>query len=405
MPWGAPHMLKDPDEQEYPPASILVVDDNPANLVALVAVLDRLGHRVVQASSGAAALERVREEDFAVVLLDVQMPVMDGYQTLKLLHQLPHGRNAPVVFMTALHNDMMATQRGYAAGAIDYIIKPFDPDLLRAKVNSLVSLYRRGAELKRRAEIIAQKEIEMARAHAEAVRADEASRLKDRFIGILGHDLRNPLTAISNSAHLLLRAADLPEKHHNSAARILRASERMAQMIRDVLDFTRGQLGGGIPIEPAQADLAEICSRVVDETKAVHPQREILLDTRGDLAGPWDKPRIEQVVSNLVGNAVHHGQGTILVEALGEDQRVVLRVRNGGPPIPAEDLPTLFEAFSRGPSVRRRTEGLGLGLYIVKEIVRAHGGTVEVKSNADEGTTFSCVWTRPASLLQLQASA
>jgi len=388
-------MLKDSDEDTYPPASILVVDDNPANLVALVAVLDRLGHRVVQASSGAAACEHVAREEFAVILLDVQMPIMDGFQTLQRMNLLPNGRNAPVIFMTALHQDMSAAQRGYAAGAIDYIIKPFDPDLLRAKVNSLVSLYRRGAELKRRAEIIAVKEIEAARAHAEAIRADEASLLKDRFIGILGHDLRNPLTAITNSAHLLLRAQDLGDKHRNSAARILRSSERMAQMIRDLLDFTRGQLGGGIPVEPTSADLAEICHRVVDETKTVHPQREIVLSTHGDLTGQWDAPRLEQVVSNLVANAVHHGQGQILVEAVGQQDEIVLRVRNGGPAIPVEALPTLFEAF-KSQRLGRRTEGLGLGLYIVKEIVRAHGGTVQVSSSAEEGTTFACVWRRPA---------
>jgi two-component system sensor histidine kinase/response regulator len=388
-------MLKDVDEQTYPPASILVVDDNPNNLVALVAVLDRLGHRVVQASSGSLALQRVAEEEFAVVLLDVQMPIMDGFQTLQRLTQLPNGRNTPVIFMTALHHDMLAAQRGYAAGAIDYIIKPFEPDLLRAKVNSLVLLYRRGAELKKRAEIIAVKEIEAARAHAEATRAEEASRLKDCFMGILGHDLRNPLTAITNSAHLLLRATDLPDRHQASAARILRSSERMAQMIRDLLDFTRGQLGGGIPVEPSEANLAEICQRVVDETKAVHPQREILVTTRGDLGGRWDASRLEQVVSNLVVNAVHHGQDRIEVEAVGEPVRVVLRVRNGGPPIPPDELPTIFDAF-KGPRGRKTSQGLGLGLYIVKEIVRAHGGTVEVSSNAQDGTAFTCIWERPA---------
>jgi two-component system sensor histidine kinase/response regulator len=390
-------MLQDVDEQTYPPASILIVDDNPANLIALDAVLERLGHRVVKASSGESACRCVEEEEFAVILLDVQMPMMDGFQTLRRLQLLPNGRNAPVIFMTALHQDLMTTQRGYAAGAIDYIIKPFDPDLLRAKVNSLVLLFRRGAELKRRAEIIALKSIEAARAHAEASRAEEASLLKDRFIGILGHDLRNPLTAITNSAHLLMRANDLNERHQTSAARILRASERMAQMIRDLLDFTRGQLGGGIPVEPARADLAEICHRVVDETKAIHPQREIELHTHGDLDGEWDASRLEQVVSNLVANAVHHGQDRILVEAVGEPVRVVLRVRNGGPPIPPEDLPTLFEAF-KGQRKGRTTQGLGLGLYIVKEIVRAHGGKVEVTSSADEGTTFACIWQRSAVL-------
>jgi two-component system sensor histidine kinase/response regulator len=396
-------MLEDLDEKNYPPASILVVDDTPANLVALVAVLAKLGHRVVQATSGEAALRCAQQEEFAVVLLDVQMPIMDGFATLRRLQQLPFGRRVPVVFMTAIHQDLPDAQRGYAAGAIDYITKPFDPDLLRAKVNSLVSLYRRGAELKRRAEIIAVKEAETSRAVAEANRAAETSRLKDRFIGILGHDLRNPLTAISNSAHLLLRDPNLPEKNLNAAARILRASDRMAHMIGDVLDFTRGQLGGGIPVERADADLAEICHRVVDEIKAVHPQREIVLSTRGDLFGQWDGARLEQVVSNLVGNAVHHGQGSILVEAVGEERQVVLRVRNGGPPIPAEELPSIFEAFIRGPNDRRRAEGLGLGLYIVKEIVRAHGGIVEVVSNETEGTTFACVWGRPASAARAAA--
>jgi signal transduction histidine kinase len=397
-------MLEDSDEDTYPPASILVVDDNPANLVALVAVLDRLGNRVVQASSGAQAIRLVEQEEFAVILLDVQMPIMDGFQTLLRLSQLPNGRHVPVIFMTALHQDMSAAQRGYAAGAIDYIIKPFDPDLLRAKVNSLVLLYRRGAELKRRAEIIAVKEIEAGRLQADASRADEVNRLKDRFIGILGHDLRNPLTAITNSAHLLLRAPELADKHRNSAARILRSSERMAQMIRDVLDFTRGQLGGGIPVDPTPCNLAEICHRVVDETKAVHPQREIVLSTSGDLTAQWDAPRLEQVVSNLVVNAVHHGQGQIRVDVIGESTQITLRVRNGGPPIPADQLPTLFEAFGKGPN-GRRTEGLGLGLYIVKEIVRAHGGTVQVTSTSDEGTTVACVWRRPEVVATASAAA
>ena len=166
-------------------------------------------------------------------------------------------------------------------------------------------------------------------------------------------------------------------------------------MIRDVLDFTRGHLGGGIPVEPTRGDLAEICSRVVDETKAVHPEREIVFVVQGDVVGTWDRARLEQVVSNLVSNAVRHGQGKIVVEAVGEANEIVLRVQNGGPPIPSNDLPTIFEPFRRGPETPRGSEGLGLGLYIVREIVRAHGGTVQVRSSAAEGTTFACVWARP----------
>jgi two-component system sensor histidine kinase/response regulator len=391
-------MVAEPEEDTYPPATILIVDDNAANLVALMAVLDSLGHRVVKASSGEEALRRVMDEEFAVILIDVQMPGMDGFQTVSLLREHPRTRNTPTVFISAYEQDVVAARKGYAAGAIDYILKPFDPDLMRAKVQSLVSLYRRGAELKRRAEIIHQKEIEAARAQADVARAEHSSRLKDKYIGILGHDLRNPLSAISNSAYLLLRASDLPERHRKSATRILRASERMGNMIRDVLDFTRGHLGGGIPVEPTRGDLADICHRVVDETKAIHPEREIVFDARGDLSGTWDRSRLEQVVSNLVGNAVRHGQGTIVVEAVGEEREIVLRVRNGGPPIPEADLPSIFEPFKRSPDSSRRSEGLGLGLYIVREIVRAHGGTVQVRSSANEGTTFACVWERPAAI-------
>jgi two-component system sensor histidine kinase/response regulator len=386
-------MVAATDEDTYPPASILIVDDNAANLTALTAVLDALGQRVVKASSGEEALRRVMDEEFAVILIDVQMPGMDGFQTVSLMREHPRSRNTPTVFLSAYQQDVVAARKGYAVGAIDYIIKPFDPDLLRAKVEALVLLYRRGKELEKRAAIIHQKEMEATRAQAEAARAEEANRLKDKYIGILGHDLRNPLSAISNSAHLLLRAADLPERHRKTAHRILRASDRMGNMIRDVLDFTRGHLGGGIPVEPTDGDLADICNRVVDETKAVHPEREIIFDARGDLSGAWDRARLEQVVSNLVGNAVRHGLGKIMVEAVGEEREIVLRVQNGGPPIPPSQIPTIFEPFKR-VDAPRGSEGLGLGLYIVREIVRAHGGTIQVRSSANEGTTFACIWER-----------
>jgi signal transduction histidine kinase len=165
----------------------------------------------------------------------------------------------------------------------------------------------------------------------------------------------------------------------------------MSDMISDVLDFTRGHLGGGIPIDPTEGDLAEICNRVVDETKASNPQREIAFHSLGNLAGHWDRPRLEQVVSNLLGNAVRHGEGRIEVEVVGEEGEIALRVKNRGRPIPPEQLSTIFEPFRRGAT---GPEGLGLGLYIVKEIVRAHGGTIEVRSTADEGTTFACFWRR-----------
>ncbi|HYO95864.1 MAG TPA: hybrid sensor histidine kinase/response regulator [Polyangiaceae bacterium] len=387
-------MYLDPAEASYPPAAILIVDDTNANLIALVAVLEPLGHTLIEAASGAEALRRAMEREYAVILVDVQMPGLDGFETVSLLREHPRVQNTPIIFLSAHHQDMIDAQKGYALGAIDYIVKPFNPDLLRAKVRSLVTLYRRGAELKRQAQIIAQKEVEATRARLAAAAAEDTIRLKDKYIGILGHDLRNPLNAIAGTARMMLRSSDLPTAHRTSAERIVRASDRMTRMIEDVLDFTRGQLGGGIPVSAASGNLGEICQHAIEELKAAYPQREILFDAHGDLDGNWDRDRLHQVLSNLLRNAAEYGKGGVHVSAEGEDRFIKLSVHNGGPPIPPDELPTIFEPFRRGSDSARSSAGLGLGLYIAREIVRAHGGTLDVRSSAADGTTFTCTWRR-----------
>jgi len=310
------------------------------------------------------------------------------------LRKHPKVQNTPIVFLSAHHQDLMDAEKGYAVGAIDYITKPYNPDLLRAKVSSLVSHYHRGIELKRQAQIIAQKEVEAGHAKLAAARAEEANRLKDKYIAILGHDLRSPLTAIAGTARLMLRTNDLPASHEKSAARIIRASDRMTRMIEDVLDFTRGQLGGGIPVDPASGDLGELCRHAIDELKAAHPEAEITFHAEGDLRGKWDRDRMHQLLSNLLRNAADHGAGPIRVDARGSETRILLEVHNDGPLIPPDVLPGIFEPFKKGTENGRSSAGLGLGLYIAREIVRSHGGTIEVRSAEGDGTTFSCTWRR-----------
>ncbi|HEU4612915.1 MAG TPA: GAF domain-containing sensor histidine kinase, partial [Kofleriaceae bacterium] len=212
------------------------------------------------------------------------------------------------------------------------------------------------------------------------------------FAGVLAHDLRNPLGAITTAAQLLLmRQEGEGNRSVKPLSRILSSGQRITRMIDQLLDFTRARVGGGIAIQPRDADLADLCSQAVGELELVFPDRRIELSFAGDLQGVWDADRVLQIVSNLVANASQHGQpdGGIAVRADGTSaDRVVLSVHNKGA-IPAKLLPKLFDPF-RGTTHRRdHSRGLGLGLYIVKELARAHGGSVEVASSEADGTTFT----------------
>jgi signal transduction histidine kinase len=219
----------------------------------------------------------------------------------------------------------------------------------------------------------------------------ESAHFKERFIGILGHDLRNPLTAIRMSGQRLARhAATLSPADARALALINRSAERMERMIGQLLDFARTRQGGTIPLLRTRCDLGTIVRTVLDELQAAHPDRPISLAVLGDVTGLWDADRAAQVASNLLANALQHGDGApVEVEVVDADAEVVLHVRNQGPVIPAAELPAIFDPYRSGGAGGGRHRGLGLGLYVVREVVRAHGGVVDVRSDVDEGTTFT----------------
>jgi signal transduction histidine kinase len=357
--------------------AILVVDDARANLVAYRAALEPLGREIVTATSGNEALELLGHQQFSLLLIDVRMPGLDGFATVELLrHQL--NKLTPVIFITG-DTDDAAMRRAYEFGAVDYLVKPVPPEILRGKVRNLLVLYDQGIELEKRAALLTEQ-------HQRIVEADALLQRKDTNIGILAHDLRNPLAAIATSADLLARLPSGSDKAHRMVERINRSARRMTVMIRDILDYTRGRLGGGIPLRRQPTDLAAISRSVVDEIRAGHPIARIDVETAGRLTGYWDPARIEQALSNLIANAVQHGGPDIRLLASGEEpDDVVVTVRNSGQPIPGDQLATVFDAFKKGET---SPGGLGLGLFIVREIVQAHEGTVAVTSSA-EGTTFS----------------
>jgi signal transduction histidine kinase len=218
--------------------------------------------------------------------------------------------------------------------------------------------------------------------------AERSVRYNEMFAGMLGHDLRNPLSAITTGANYITRLNSGP-KTTRAATRILTSAERMARMIEQLLDFTRIRVGGGLPLVPVRLDLEEVCCKVKDELEAAHPERSVVVDVQGNVVGEWDQDRLFQVLSNLVGNAIHHGDAgaPVSIRCDGTDAAVVkVQIHNGGV-VPPEVLPLLFEPF-RGNTRYQRTRGLGLGLFITQQIISAHGATIDVMSEAATGTTF-----------------
>jgi signal transduction histidine kinase len=224
----------------------------------------------------------------------------------------------------------------------------------------------------------------------------QMDRFRDQFIGVLSHDLRTPLGAVTAGAALLALPEDNPERRGRVVTRILNSAQRMERMIDDLLDLASARLGGSMPLERRSANLEQVCDEAMVEIRAGHPDAVVRLDTSGDLRGQWDPERLTQVVSNLAVNAIQHGDGTpITLTAHDHGDSVTLAVHNGGPPIPPDVLPLLFEPLARGRA-EGASHGIGLGSFIARVIVAAHGGSIQVSSSADAGTTFTVTLPKEA---------
>jgi signal transduction histidine kinase len=309
--------------------------------------------------------------------LEVALPVRGKSEALRALIVLRKTARAPTFHEHSLGEDDLPFLELVASHA-------------GAALESLL-LYRRlswfAAQLEDK---VAARTADLARNQAALA---EALAFRDQVMGVVGHDLRNPLHAVRLSVSAAQREADLSDATRRHLSRIDGAARRMVEMIGTLLDFSRARFGASLPIAPEPADLGEVVRSMVEELAVAHPDRSIQIELDGRACGSWDPARMSQVASNLIGNAVTHGAKNepVRVAVRDDEESVVLEVRNGGPAIPAELMPVLFEPFRRGPGAEKgsRFAGLGLGLYIARHIVLAHGGTITARSSADEGTTFT----------------
>ena len=399
--------------------SILLVDDQPQRLVAYRAILADLGLNLVCAGSGREALEQLMDREFAVVLLDVSMPDMDGFEAAKLIHEHPRFERTPIIFVTGVHLDDLDRLKGYSLGAVDYVSVPIVPEILRSKISVLVELYLKRQELQRanarlsEANIALQEEktrelevvnrslqhanSELAAANrtlqseiAERARIaqalKEADRHKDEFLAMLAHELRNPLAPIHNAIELMrMKPLDDPQLNwaRDVIARQLTSLTRLVDDLLDVSRITRGKIN----LTRQVVELEGLISRAVE---TVHP----LLDERGHQltlelpeAGVTvfgDPTRLTQAIANVLGNAAKYTDkgGQISLTAAVSHDDVEIQVRDNGIGIRPELLPHVFELFTQLDRDEGRTQGgLGIGLALVQRLVQMHGGEVSAMSD------------------------
>ncbi len=361
--------VAEPDDPLVP--SVLLVDDRPENLLALEATLKPLKVRLVKARSGEEALLHLLRQTFAVILLDVQMPRLDGLQTAELIKQREQTRHIPIIFITALSRETAYVFKGYAHGAVDYLLKPVDPEILRAKVRVFCDLFVRGEQIRRRA---------------------LESEVKDVFFSSVVHELQTPLAAAKAQAQLALHQLGEVQEE-NGTARALRVIsrqiDRLTRLVGDLLDVNRLE-SGQLQLNPSEFDLPALVEEVRTRMQPPGDRHRIEVRAPERLSIFADRDRIEQVLNNLISNAIRYspdgGPIEITVEPAGD--AVQIAILDHGVGVPREHQHAIFERFGRaqGPSFG----GLGLGLAISKGIVEQHGGSIRVESSGKpgEGSNF-----------------
>jgi signal transduction histidine kinase len=425
--------------------NILLVDDQPARLLTYEAVLAELGQNLVTARSGLEALEKLMREEFAVVLLDVSMPDMDGFEAARLIHDHPRFERTPIIFVTGVHISELDRLKGYKVGAVDYVSIPVVPEILRSKVAVLVELYCKRRELRelnrnlalanerlaqanlalreertreleqfnatlqRANEQLARANRSLQREVSERARAEdalkEADRRKDEFLAMLAHELRNPLAPILNAVQLM--RMDLSAKQLSWSRDVIeRQLSYLTRLVDDLLDVSR-ITRGKISLAREPVEVATLIARALETVAPLIEERGHHLEVQAP-AEPLllygDPLRLTQALGNVLGNAAKYTNrgGHILLRVQHAGEAVELRVCDDGVGIPAERLPLIFDLFTQLDSRSDYAQsGLGIGLALVRRLMQMHGGTVTA---ASEGSGRGSEFTIRLPLLPAEAA-
>jgi signal transduction histidine kinase len=387
---------------------VLLVDDRPDNLLALRAVLEPLGVDLVEAGSGEEALRHLLAGEFALIILDVQMPVLDGFETARLIRGRERTRYVPIIFLTALSGQPEHYRQGYQSGAVDYVYKPFEPEILRAKVSVFVELWTRGATIEAQRGELAARLADLDEAHAglaaQAVELERSNAALERFAEVVGAELREPLHTVAGLLDLLddRHAGALSDEGRTLLARAMAGTDRASGIVGSLLDYARTST---VELHRDRIPLAEVLAEAEAETAAplAEAKAEVVVGTAGDGRLPmvWgDRNQLVQLLAQLLDNAVRFRGAaapvvTVAAEPAGRAVRVT--VADNGPGVPETELPRLFTVFARpaapslkttGPAEPDRPgagRGAGLGLALCRRIVERHGGMIWAEGGADGG--------------------
>jgi two-component system sensor histidine kinase/response regulator len=360
---------------------ILIVDDTPENIISLKKVLEHHNFEVDTASSGEEALKKVLKNEYVLIILDVQMPGMDGFEVAEAISGYSKAKETAIIFLSAVNTENKFITKGYSSGGLDYITKPVDMDILLLKVKTFYRIYEQSRKL-----IEIQKEL-----LNEIEFRKQAERKKDEFISIASHELKTPLTSVKGYMQLLERNLERGDiatvKRHLDKAQI--QMEKLNDLIADLLDISKIE-SGKLKFNKKFFDVNVLLDSVIEIIHQSNPEFKILKKGTVEKEIYADEARIEQVVINFLTNAIKYSPGTtevhINLEGLGES--IYLGVRDFGIGIDKEMQKHVFDKFYRVEETAIRFQGLGIGLYISAEIIRRHSGEIGVNSQSGEGSEF-----------------
>ena len=366
---------------------VLIVDDKPENIFSLKTILELHAFPTDTALSGEEALKKILRQSYALIILDVQMPGMDGFEVAETISGYSKAKDIPIIFLSAASTDKKFITKGYTSGGVDYITKPVDPDILLLKVKTFYRLYEQNSELNR-IQASLRSEIEF-RKKAEA-ELQEAVKKKDEFISIASHELKTPLTTIKAYLQLLDRSIDETDPTKMYMERALVQVRKLDNLIVDLLDLSKIE-SGKLKFNKKKFNFDKTLSNAIEMIRQTYPEYQILQNGQAGMQLFGDEMRIEQVLINYLTNAVKYSPDNKEVHievSLREGNRLFVQVRDFGIGITKAHQSNIFHKFYRVEESANRFQGLGIGLYICAEIIRRHEGEYGVESEPGQGSAF-----------------